>query len=51
MIAVLLVAAVARLPKTAAAAAGPATARRFRAACVKVDITPDTPQWLHGYAP
>ncbi|MFV1967177.1 MAG: neutral/alkaline non-lysosomal ceramidase N-terminal domain-containing protein [Pirellulaceae bacterium] len=23
----------------------------FRAACVKVDITPDTPQWLHGYAP
>lgn len=28
----------------------PATAE-FRAACVKVDITPDTPQWLHGYAP
>jgi neutral ceramidase len=24
---------------------------RFRAACVKVDITPDTPQWLMGYAP
>ena len=23
----------------------------FRAACVKVDITPDTPQWLHGYGP
>ena len=23
----------------------------FRAATVKVDITPDTPQWLHGYAP
>ena len=23
----------------------------FRAACVKVDITPDTPQWLHGFAP
>jgi len=23
----------------------------FRAACVQVDITPDTPQWLHGYAP
>lgn len=23
----------------------------FRAACVKVDITPETPQWLHGYAP
>jgi hypothetical protein len=31
-------------------AAFPATAE-FRAACVKVDITPDTPQWLHGYAP
>ncbi len=28
----------------------PSTAE-FRAACVKVDITPDTPQWLHGYAP
>ncbi len=25
--------------------------RIFRAACVKVDITPDTPQWLHGYGP
>ncbi|MCA9410412.1 MAG: hypothetical protein KC944_04330, partial [Candidatus Omnitrophica bacterium] len=23
----------------------------FRAACVKVDITPETPQWLHGYGP
>lgn len=23
----------------------------FRAACVQVDITPETPQWLHGYAP
>jgi hypothetical protein len=23
----------------------------FRAACVKIDITPDTPQWLHGYGP
>jgi hypothetical protein len=31
-----------------AAAEGP---RQFRAACVKVDITPDTPQWLLGYAP
>ena len=28
-----------------------ALAAPFRAACVKVDITPDTPQWLHGYAP
>lgn len=26
-------------------------AAEFRASCVKVDITPDTPQWLHGYAP
>lgn len=24
---------------------------KFRAACVKVDITPDTPQWLQGYGP
>ncbi|NQT13852.1 MAG: neutral/alkaline non-lysosomal ceramidase N-terminal domain-containing protein, partial [Planctomycetes bacterium] len=24
---------------------------QFRAACVKVDITPDTPQWLQGYGP
>ncbi len=30
----------------------PAThAAGFRAAAVKVDITPETPQWLHGYAP
>ena len=27
------------------------TGGEFRAACVKVDITPDTPQWLHGYGP
>lgn len=26
-------------------------AAEFHAACVKVDITPDTPQWLHGFAP
>ncbi len=26
-------------------------AAEFRAACVKVDITPDSPQWLHGFAP
>jgi neutral ceramidase len=31
-------------------AALPAAAE-FHAAAVKVDITPDTPQWLHGYAP
>lgn len=33
-----------------AAEAGPAGGR-FRAACVKVDITPEAPQWLHGYGP
>ncbi len=36
-------------------AIGPASAKEaretFRAACVKVDITPDTPQWMHGYGP
>ncbi len=26
-------------------------ARHFRAACVKVDITPDRPQWMQGYGP
>ena len=26
-------------------------AAEFRAACVQVDITPESPQWLHGYAP
>jgi hypothetical protein len=35
--------------------AGPTSAREaagtFRAACVKVDITPKTPQWMHGYGP
>ena len=33
------------------AMADPAVPGQFRAACVKVDITPDTPQWLHGYGP
>jgi len=28
-----------------------ASAGRLRAACVKLDITPDQPQWLHGYGP
>jgi len=27
------------------------TAGPFRASCVKMDITPDSPQWLHGYGP
>jgi len=31
--------------------ADPAVPGQFRAACVKVDITPDTPQWLQGYGP
>lgn len=46
MLAGVLVAAAASLFTTATAAAG-----QFRAACVKEDITPDTPQWLHGYRP
>ena len=28
-----------------------ASEEKFRAASVKVDITPDKPQWLHGYGP
>ncbi|MCH5375239.1 MAG: hypothetical protein JJ992_14810 [Planctomycetes bacterium] len=36
---------------TATAADDLAESGRFQAACVKVDITPDSPQWLHGYAP
>ena len=47
----LLAAAVGGLSVTATAVADPAASGQFRAACVKVDITPDTPQWLHGYAP
>ena len=47
----LLVAAVACLLMIATVTADAATARSFRAACVKVDITPDTPQWLQGYGP
>ncbi len=34
-----------------APAAEPGASGQFRAACVKVEITPDTPQWLHGYGP
>jgi hypothetical protein len=33
------------------ALAGPAAAAEFRAAAVKIDITPETPQWLLGYGP
>jgi hypothetical protein len=47
----LLAAVVSGLSVTAIAAADPAASGQFRAACVKVDITPDAPQWLHGYAP
>lgn len=35
---------------TGAALAGTAGGT-FRAACVKVDITPSTPQWMQGYGP
>jgi len=45
----------ARCPPRRLAAAEPAitngTTHTFRAACVKVDITPDKPQWLQGYGP
>ncbi len=47
----LLVTAIAVLATTFTSAVGQAALDQFRAACVKVDITPDTPQWLHGYAP
>jgi len=46
--AALLVAAIAGLSMMAADSAA---ADRFRAACIKVDITPDSPQWLQGYGP
>ena len=51
MLPALLIAATAVLSMAATAVADPAASGRFRAACVKVDITPDTPQWLHGYGP
>jgi len=44
----LMAAAVGLLGSKAAGAAANEPGK-FRAACVKVDITPDTPQWLHGY--
>lgn len=45
-----LIAVVASLSMIAIVAADEAPGS-FRAACVKVDITPDTPQWLQGYGP
>ena len=55
IVASLLVAAVAGLygglVSAAESAGAGASGGSFRAACVKVDITPDTPQWLHGYGP
>ncbi len=39
------------LSMIATAAGAEATFGSFRAACVKVDITPDSPQWLQGYGP
>ena len=47
---VFLIAAIAGLSAAATAAESTAPGR-FRAACVKLDITPDTPQWLQGYGP
>ena len=38
-------------PAAAAGCASGDAAGPFRAACVQIDITPDTPQWLHGYGP
>ena len=49
--AILWIVAVAGLSATVSAADDSAPVGQFRAACVKVDITPDTPQWLHGYGP
>ena len=43
--------AAATLAITATALANPSVSGQFRAACVKVDITPKTSQWLHGYRP
>ena len=40
-----------RLFLAAAVLIGLSAHAEFRAACVQVDITPETPQWLHGYAP
>jgi neutral/alkaline ceramidase-like enzyme len=47
----MVVAVVLGLPIMAAEPTGVDVEGPFRAACVKVDITPDTPQWLHGYGP
>ncbi len=47
----LLVAAVAGMCMLATVVANAAAPGSFRAACLKVDITPDTPQWLQGYGP
>jgi hypothetical protein len=47
----MLLAATIALSVLPAAATETAAPGAFRAACVRIDITPDTPQWLHGYAP
>lgn len=49
--AVLFAVAVSALWARPVVAAEPSATGHFRAACVKIDITPDTPQWLHGYIP
>jgi hypothetical protein len=51
MLAGLLIIATANPSLAASGTVDPAVPGVFRAACVKVDITPDTPQWLQGYGP
>jgi hypothetical protein len=51
MLAGLLIIATANPAMAANGTVDPAVSGGFRAACVKVDITPDTPQWLQGYGP
>ena len=51
MLAGLLITATAIPSMAASGTVDPAVSGGFRAACVKVDITPDTPQWLQGYGP
>jgi hypothetical protein len=51
LLAVSLTVAVAAFVCAIAAESAAQEPGRFRAACVKIDITPDTPEWLQGYAP
>lgn len=49
--AVLFIGLTFRFACEAEAIAVPDGSAQFRAACVKVDITPDRPQWMQGYGP